>query len=205
MTFFQSWHHSVAGKILAVSKKCWNQVRDHFFMNPWAGFTVLKDFLTHGRSCLQSETLSTLSSSQCTAAIWTHRSLFHNALKTFHLLKKEKRWSLAATRGGLISDMKRWNDFMIWRDVFISRRYCQEGLLLNIPVVWISLERRWWGHKPLQGPSLSANPRLHFHGFELCAAEWSCQSQALSSRGHWSNRSGRKKKKKKSSFHFSAA
>lgn len=89
--------------------------------------------------------------------------------------------------------MKWFSGFMVWRDAFISGQYCQERLLLNIRVVCISLERRWWGHKSLQGPSLGVNPRLYFRGFELCAAEWSCQSQALSSRGHWSNRSGRKK------------
>lgn len=133
------------------------------------------------------------SSSQCTAAIWAPKSLFHNALKTW---SKRRWWSLAATRGVLISDMKRWNDFLIicYGDAFISRQYCQERLLLNIPVVCVSLERGWWGHKSLQGPSLGVNPRLYFRGFELCAADWSCQSQALSSRGHWSNRSGRKKK-----------
>lgn len=97
--------------------------------------------------------------------------------------------------------MKWWNYFMIWRDAYISNVFSiyayisnivKEGLLLNIPVVCISLERWCWGHKSLQGSSLSVNPSLYFCGFELCAAEWSCQSQALSSRGHWSNRSGRK-------------
>lgn len=80
---------------------------------------------------------------------------------------------------------------MTWRDAYISRRYCQERLLLNIPVC-ISLERWCWEHKSLQGSSLSVNPSLYFCGFQLCAAEWSCQRQALSSRGHWANRSGRK-------------